>query len=177
MINASDYGRALFELAREQGADDAVLEELCAVREILERQPDYIRLLDSPSLPKAQRLELLDRAFSGLSPYHLNFLKILCEKHAVRQYAACVQTYQTLYDQYRQILRATAITAVPMPAPRQAALQKKLAAMTGKTVVLTNRVDSRVLGGVTLRFGGVQLDGSLRSRLEELRRSLTGAIV
>lgn len=175
MINETDYGRALFELAREQHMDKTVLEELTAVREVLE--PSYLELLDSPALPKAQRLALLDKAFGGLSQYHLNFLKILCEKHAVKQYAACARVYGNLYDEAHEILRATAITAVPMTPAQCTSLTEKLRAMTGKTVVLTNTVDPKVVGGVQLRLGGVQLDGSIRSRLEDLRRSLAGVIV
>lgn len=177
MINETDYGRALFELAREQQADKAVLEELAAVRRILEQEPRYAELLDSPALPKEQRLSLLEKAFGGLSQYHLNFLKILCEKHAVKQYAGCARVYGDLYDEAHQILRATAITAVPMTQAQLSALTDKLRAMTGKTVVVKNTVDARVVGGVQLRLGGIQLDGSIRSRLEDLRRSLAGVIV
>ena len=95
---------------------------MARVRTILEGQPGYCRLLDSPALPREQRLLLLEQAFSSLSPYHLNFLKILCEKHAVHQYAACAQVYGQLYDQAHQILRATAITAVGMTKAQQDAL-------------------------------------------------------
>lgn len=177
MIRAADYGRALFELARQEHREGEIGEEMAGVRAILEQQPAYARLLDSPALPKEQRLALLEEAFSGLSLYHLNFLKILCEKHAVNQYAACAQIYGQLYDQAHGILRATAITAIAMSKAQQAALTKKLAAMTGKRVELSNVVDSRVLGGVTLRFGGVQLDGSLQARLDALRQSLAAATV
>ena len=175
MIRASDYGRALFELARQEHREGEIGEEMAGVRAILEQQPAYARLLDSPALPREQRLSLVEEAFSSLNLYHLNFLKILCEKHAVKQYAACARVYGQLYDQAHGILRATAMTAVAMG--QQAALAKKLEAMTGKTVKLTNVVDARVLGGVTLRFAGVQLDGSLRARLEALRQSLAAATV
>ena len=175
MIRASDYGRALFELARQEHREGEIGEEMAGVRAILEQQPAYARLLDSPALPREQRLSLVEEAFSSLNLYHLNFLKILCEKHAVKQYAACARVYGQLYDQAHGILRATAMTAVAKG--QQAALAKKLEAMTGKTVKLTNVVDARVLGGVTLRFAGVQLDGSLRARLEALRQSLAAATV
>ena len=49
--------------------------------------------------------------------------------------------------------------------------------ITGKTVILTNRTDESLLGGITLRYGGVQLDDSIRSRLDKLRRSLSDMIV
>ena len=177
MIRASDYGRALFELARQEHREGEIGEEMAGVRAILEQQPAYARLLDSPALPREQRLSLVEEAFSSLNLYHLNFLRILCEKHAVKQYAACARVYGQLYEQAHGILRATAMTAVAMSKGQQAALAKKLEAMTGKTVKLTNVVDARVLGGVTLRFAGVQLDGSLQARLEALRQSLAAATV
>jgi F-type H+-transporting ATPase subunit delta len=57
------------------------------------------------------------------------------------------------------------------------ALIKKLSAMTGKTVELENRVDPTLIGGIRLRYGGVQLDDTIRSRLDTLRRSLGDAII
>ena len=50
-------------------------------------------------------------------------------------------------------------------------------ALTGKTVSLTCRTDPTLLGGITLRYGGIQLDDSIRSRLERLRRSLSQTVV
>ncbi len=177
MVSVNDYSRALFELAREEGADTAILEETAAVRKLFQENPEYMSLLDTPSLPMEQRLGLLDESLSDLHVYHLNFLKILCEKHGIRQYTACAEGYEKLYDEAHGILRATAITATQMSAAQMTALRGKLEKMTGKTVNLTNVKDPKVLGGVTLRFEGQQLDSSLQSRLDELRSRLTESIV
>lgn len=177
MIDTQQYGRALFELAAEQGADEVVLEELAAVERILQAQPEYVQLLDTPALPKKTRAALGAQAFSHLHPMHLNFIQILCEKHAVKQYGACANQYRSLFDQSHGILRATAITAVPISRSQRKALTARLEGLTGKTVVVTNQVDPLVLGGVLLRLDGTQLDASLQARLADLRRSLTNAIV
>ena len=177
MINVNDYGRALYELAQEQGVQDTILKETQQVSAILQQTPDYVTLLDTPALSKEQRLSLVERAFGALLPYHLNFLKILCEKHAIKQYTACAQEYAALYDRAHHILRANAITAIPMSDKQCDTLTRKLTELTGKKVILTNTLDPHVLGGVTLRFDGVQFDGSLQSRLEDLHRKLAGVIV
>ena len=57
------------------------------------------------------------------------------------------------------------------------ALCARLESLTGKTVSLTCRPDPTLLGGITLRYGGIQLDDSIRSRLERLRRSLSQTVV
>jgi F-type H+-transporting ATPase subunit delta len=58
-----------------------------------------------------------------------------------------------------------------------AALTAKLTALTGKTVIIRNTTDPSILGGVKLRYMGVQLDGSLKTRLTALEKSLRSAIV
>ena len=75
------------------------------------------------------------------------------------------------------ILRATAITARPMEERQKEALRRKLSELTGKQVCLETQIDADLIGGIRLRYEGVQLDGSLRSRLDALRRNLADAIV
>lgn len=179
MINETEYGRALFELTLETNRpmDGEVLAEMQQVQEVLRQNPEYVKLLDSPAVHAEERIALVDEAFGSLSTYHLNFLKILCEKHALRQYGGCLKTFETLYDEAHGILRATAVTAVPMTEQQKEALTQKLCITTGKSVLVTNQVDKSILGGVQLRLGGNQLDGSIQSRLDDLRRALSGAIV
>ena len=177
MIVASDYAQALYELAEEQSVTEGMLEEVKSVQQILGTHPEYSILLDSPAVPKPQRLQLLDESFGSLYPVHLNFLKILCEKSAVKQYKDCATGFADLYNRAHGILQATAITATAMTDVQKLALTGKLEGMTGKSVALENVVDPSVLGGVTLRFGGIQVDGSLKARLDELRQRLTNAIV
>ena len=107
----------------------------------------------------------------------LNFLSLLCEKRSFYLFFACADAYDGFYDEAHNLLRATAITAVPMQAYQMDALSKKLESITDKTVILTNRIDENLIGGITLRYGGVQLDDSIRSRLDKLRRSLSDTIV
>lgn len=177
MIDTAGYGKALFELSSENGTDETVRGELELVREALRRQPEYVTLLDTPAVAAEEKLGLLRQTFQGADPMLLNFLCLLCEKREMHSFSACADAYDVCYDEAHQLLRATAITAVPM-LPRQCdALREKLEHITGKTVVLTNRTDESLLGGITLRYGGVQLDDSIRSRLDKLRRSLSDMIV
>ncbi|MBQ6432199.1 MAG: ATP synthase F1 subunit delta [Oscillospiraceae bacterium] len=177
MIDTAGYGKALFELAAENGTDTQVREELEVVRAAFKAQPDYVTLLDTPAVATEDKLRLLREAFGKIDPMALNFLSILCEKRACWQFSACADVFDACYDEAHGLLRATAITAVPMQERQREALKEKLSAITGKTVILTNRVDETLIGGMTLRYGGVQLDDSIRSRLDKLRRSLSETIV
>ena len=112
----AEYGGALYALAAEEGLEEAILEELCEVRGLLAENPDYEKLLALPSVPKAERCAALDEAFGGrVQPYLLNFLKILCEKGAIRALPDCLKEYRARYNEAHGILEATAVTAVPRP--------------------------------------------------------------
>ncbi|MBQ3217184.1 MAG: ATP synthase F1 subunit delta [Oscillospiraceae bacterium] len=177
MIDAAGYGKALFELAAEEGTDERIFEELALLRKVLGENPSYVTLLDTPAVNTEEKLSLIRKAFGNVDPILLNFLSILCEKRSVYRLPACADAYNKLHDEARNILRATAITAVAMTAEQRTALKEKLAMLTGKTVILDNQTDAGLIGGITLRYGGVQLDDSIRSRLDKLQRSLSQTIV
>ena len=89
------YGKSFYDLAKEENITKEVLEEMELVKALFKENPDYIRLLLEPSIPKKERLSLLDQAFSGeLQPYLLNFLKVLLEKGLLRSYSECYKTYK-----------------------------------------------------------------------------------
>ena len=77
---AKNYADALFEVAHEDGVDDLVLSQFADVRKLLDENPDYVKLIFAPNIPKEERVALLDEAFSGrIHAYLLSFLKLLCE--------------------------------------------------------------------------------------------------
>ena len=177
MIDAKEYGKALFLLTEETRTTKTVAEELLGVRKLLCENPRYIKLLDTPALAKEEKLALVDRAFASLDGNLLNFLKILCEKHAVYQLPRVADVYAALYDEARGIERVEAVTAVAMTEKQLSALTNKLAALTGKSIVIRNTIDPTILGGVVLRYAGTQLDGSLRARLESFEKSLKDLVI
>ena len=79
MTDAKEYGRALFELAEEAGRTEAIIEDLKTVNLAFTQNPKYKTLLDTPALPKDERLALIDKAFAGADEYVLNVIKMLCE--------------------------------------------------------------------------------------------------
>jgi F-type H+-transporting ATPase subunit delta len=164
-------------LAREDGNEERFLGELSLVSRIFIENPDYIKLLDTPAIPTDEKPRLIDGVFSDFHPYICNFIKMLCEKRSVWCFERCKKAYFVEYDEYSNIIRAEAITAHPMTEAQKEALKDKLGRITGKNIVLENTIDKSVIGGVRLRYSGRQLDGSVKSHLEALRRNLAGAVV
>ena len=177
MIDAKEYGKALFLLTQEQGTTDVVAEDLKTVKKLLRENPRYEKLLDTPALSKGEKLSLIDRAFSSLHESVLNLTKLLCEKHSVYQLSRVADAYAVLCDEARGIMRAEALTAVAMTEKQISALTARLSALTGKTVVIKNTVEPGILGGMVLRYEGKQLDGSLKARLESFEKNLKDIVL
>ena len=167
------YGGSLYDLAAEEGLETRVLDELDEAAKLIRDDPEYLRLLSTPSIPKKERCALLDEAFRGqVHLYVLNFLKILCEKGTLRELSGCARAYRIRYNQAHGILEATAVSAVPLTEQQRAALHAKLESLTGKTIDLKTKVDAKVLGGIRLDIEGTELDGTVQNRLASLRRDI-----
>lgn len=172
------YGGALFELCAEEARDEAVRGQLRQVTALMRENPDYEKLLCTPSIPKAERCALLDEALRGqVDPYLLNFLKILCENGTLRQLSACEKEFSARYNAARGILPAKAVSAVPLTEDAAARLKAKLESLTGKTVDLSFAVDPACLGGIRLEMDGVRFDGTVEGRLARLRRDLENIVL
>ncbi|MBQ4600093.1 MAG: ATP synthase F1 subunit delta [Oscillospiraceae bacterium] len=174
----SVYGQALYDLAREEGLDQPLLEQLKALRDSFAQEPDFLRLLSAPNLSKEDRCRIADDSFRGkVHPYVLNFLKILTEKGYARHFGACAEAYREQYNRDHGILPVKAVTAVALTPEQADKLSAKLAGITGKTVELTNRVDPDCLGGVRLDYDGKRVDDTVSHRLDAIRAMLKNTVL
>ena len=168
------YGQSMYELARGEGLEDRILEELLAVRDIFGQEPDYVTLLSEPSIPRATRVGLVDEAFGGsVHEYVASFIKVLLEKGLLRSYPSCVRRYETSYNADHGITEAIVTSAVDISDEEEKRLKDKLTAISGKKVVITRREDPSVLGGIKVELDGRLLDGTVAGRLSDLRRQVT----
>ena len=175
---AKNYADALYELARDEGVEQQIYGQLRDVKDILEANDEYVVLLCSPNLHITQRLAVLDEAFSGRAhPYLLNWLKILCERGHIRELKDCAVQYRRRRNADLGILDAVAVTAVPLGAELREKLRNRLQALTGKQVDLQYRVDPGVLGGIRLEYDGKALDGTVRTRLAGIEKTLSETVI
>ena len=174
----SVYGEALYDLAKAEGLSADFLQQLQVLAKSFEAEPDFLRLMSAPSLNKQERCAVLDESLGGrVHPYVLNFLKILTEKGYARQFPECVKAYREHYNADNGILPVTAVTAVALSEKQAQRLTEKLSQLTEKTVELTNRIDTSVLGGIRLQYSGKQLDDTVQHRLAAIRDTLKNTVL
>ena len=172
------YARSLFEAAKEANKMEEIKAGLEEVTQILAENKDFVTLLSSPAVSKADKSGMLSAVFDGRTDEYLaNFLKILAQNGRISYFDRIVEEFTSLYNQEKNILAVTAVTAVKMSAALQKKLLKKLETVTGKTVMLETKVDPAVLGGVLLRYDNKELDGTVRERLNGLHRAVRSGVL
>lgn len=166
-----EYGGGLYELAADEGIEELLLSETRVLRSVL--TAEYLHLLVTPGIPKAERTALIGAATEGKAhPYVVNFMKILTERGSAGDIPDCFEEYERLYFERHGMIKAVAETAVEMTDVQIAALKKKLEAHTGKIVELECKIDKSLLGGVRLSFDNRLLDASAKAKLREISDSL-----
>jgi len=167
---SKQYAEAIFELACESGEEEAVMTALGTVRKTFEQNPEYMELLSTPAIPLAERLGVVERAFSGrLAETVVSLVSLMCEKGRITGFFECVDEYARLLDARRSIVKARVISAVPLTAEQAAALKQKLENKCGGLVELSCEVDATIMGGLVVEMQGTVMDGSLRQRLHEVK--------
>lgn len=174
----SVYGEALYTLALEDGLTGEILAELNVLDQSLRQEPDFIRLLASPNIPKDERCQVLDDSFRRkVHEYVLNFLKILTEKGYIKHFSDCCAAYEDCYNRDNGILPVTAYTAVSLSDAQVKKLTGKLSRITGQQIKLQNRIDPTVLGGVRLDLDGKRLDDTVSHRMDAIRNLLKDTVL
>ena len=177
MAGVIDYASALFLLSCEEGTLDAVKGDIAVMAKVINDSPEYEKLLDTPSVSKEEKAKLIDEAFSTLNYSVINLAKMLSDKKCVHLIPKISLAFEELYNDKMGIMTVTAITAVAMSDAQTEAMAKKLALSTGKTVIIKNEVDRKILGGVQLRYDGKQIDASVKARLDAFSESLKNIVI
>jgi F-type H+-transporting ATPase subunit delta len=170
---ARNYATALFELAEREKALEEYAEAIDWVARLLEENRDFRTFLETPRVPAAEKKRVLKRTFGDAMPKRvLNFLLLTVDKRRQRLLRDIARAYHDLVDERLNRVRVEVTVARPQETAVQARLTDALSKLLGKTAVPSVRVRPEILGGVVVRAGDRIYDGSLRRRLDRLRRQL-----
>jgi len=172
MMNANVYANSLFSLSEEDGCSEKVLSDILLASDLIRENADYVNLLSSPVIELKERLGLIDEAFKDMHIYVVNLLKLLCEKRSVKLFDKCAKDFEELFNKKNNIEKISVITAVPLTDTLREKLIKKLTGERGKRIILEEKVDKSILGGIIVRTENSQEDASVRGRLEALKKHL-----
>jgi F-type H+-transporting ATPase subunit delta len=174
-INA--YGEALFSLAEELRETEEVLRDVETLAAVIKSSPEYLGMLDSPALAREERLGLIDGSISSLNKNLVNLTKLLAEKRLCHILPKVLEHFKATYEASRGIERVEVISAVALTDSQRARLKARLEGMTGKQIIISYTHDSSLLGGMKLRYMGIQLDGTVKSKLDSFAKGLSELVI
>ena len=164
--------------AKAEGVLDGVAESFAAVLAAVKDNSDLRTFMDSPSVRTEEKKELLQKVFGdAVEPVLLKFFMLLLDKNRIENTRDIGEVFAELVEADKGVQHAQVVTAIPMPTDLAERLQAKLASYTGKTIILDNKVDPYVIGGVCVTLGDQILDGTVRTNLNLLAKSLGKARV
>lgn len=173
-VVARRYAKALLELGTELGQLDALVEEIGAVAASYEGSAELRAALENPLLSYAVKKSIVTDVAQaiGLSQMALNTVHLLNDRRRMPALPGIAKLLREMSDKKKGLLRAEVVTAAPLSDAYYARLKQQLEKMTGRSVVLDKREDPSILAGVITRIGDTVYDGSLRSRLHEIKHAL-----
>jgi F-type H+-transporting ATPase subunit delta len=169
---ARRFAEAAFQLATRDKSLDAYAEGLDLAASVA-GQGDALGVLRNPARPLRQRTDLVAALLGERVPEPvLKLVGLLVERGRIDRLGDVATEYHRMLNKERGVVQALAKTAMPLTQDETAALEKKVASMTGRTVDLKVEVDESLIGGITVRVGDTLYDASVRGRLERLRERL-----
>jgi F-type H+-transporting ATPase subunit delta len=174
---AGRYATALFELARDTNAIDAVKTDLERFDTFISESADLARLVRSPVFSADEQLHglsaVLERArIGGLAA---KFLKLVTNNRRLFAARDMVRGYRELVAKHKGEATAEITVAEELKDDHVAALRSALKAVTGKDVDLDIKVDPAIIGGLVVKLGSRMVDSSLRTKLNSIKHAMKEA--
>jgi F-type H+-transporting ATPase subunit delta len=168
------YAQAAFELALERKELESWQEGLKKMAELTTHE-DLMALLQNPRLPFDAKKELLQKQLGKINPLTFNLALLLIHKGYLRLSDNIFQQYIAFLDAHRGVERAKVTAAVALSDEDRENISSRLRKVVKRKVVIDDKVDSSIIGGFIARIGDMLIDGSVRQKLESLRKNLIGA--
>ena len=175
---AGRYASALFELALEEKATDAVKTDLDRFDALIAGSPDLARLVRSPVFGVDEQLKalsaILDKA--GIKGLTANFLRVITTNRRLFSVRDMIRAYRVLVARHKGEVSAQVTVAEPLSDSNLDALKGALKNVTGgKDIDLGVKVDPAVIGGLIVKVGSRMVDSSLRTKLNAIKFAMKEA--
>ncbi|MCB1884942.1 MAG: F0F1 ATP synthase subunit delta [Geminicoccaceae bacterium] len=173
---AQRYAKALFELAQEGKALDAVLADLDRLDAAIDESDDLATLIKNPVLSREEQeqgiLAVAERM--GVGELTRRFLGVLAQKRRLYALPDVAKSFRAMLAESRGEVTAEVVSAQPLTDEQQGALKGSIERYVGRNVSMQTRVDGGLLGGLVVQVGSRMLDASLKTKLQQLEQSMRG---
>lgn len=170
---AKVYGKAMLELASNDGDAGALGEELNDLADYIDRNEDFESYLSSPTIDPDKRELLIEKLFRGkYSDLCVDSLQILNRKERLGLIRSVAYAFKLLHEEKQGLVEVHVTTASPLNTELRSKLQPVLKKHTGKEIELIETVDESLIGGMVVRIGDEKFDMSVTTKLNSIHHNL-----
>ncbi|MBM7616822.1 F-type H+-transporting ATPase subunit delta [Weissella uvarum] len=167
------YARALFELTHPDHTDDSVLADLQAIQTVLSDNPDLLEALTSVNIAKSDKKQMLKTLTQDAAPLVQHLVDMVFENGRITDLPMIIKQYQHLVDEAEKRVTVHVTTAIALDDQQRERLRQKLMhILDANTIVLDEQIDPSIIGGVKIETHNRVLDGSLATKLAQIRQSI-----
>jgi F-type H+-transporting ATPase subunit delta len=166
------YARALFQAAQDAGRVDAVAGDLSLHAGAMKDVPELRAILRNPQIDPVGKGEVLDQLAAEADELVRNFVRLVAEKGRAGELPEMSAELDALVAQAQNRLSVELTTSYELTDDEARSIVETIERAAGRTVEATRTVDSSLIGGIVLQIGSHRVDGSVRGRLDRLRREL-----
>jgi F-type H+-transporting ATPase subunit delta len=173
---AGRYASALFDLAREEKATEAIGQQLQAFGAAIKASDDLQRLVASPVISAGDQEAAIAAVAeaTGIKGAALNFLMLAARNRRLAALPQMISAYAMLLSQSKGELAGEVTSAEPLTPTQLKDLKAALKSAIGREVALATKVDSSILGGLIVKVGSRMMDNSLKTKLLNLKVAMKG---
>jgi F-type H+-transporting ATPase subunit delta len=167
------YAQAAFDIATRDGTVAQWRSDLDDIAQVLAESPAAPVFMD-PKIPLERKLSVVDRVLE-VQPLAANLARLLVQKGRAGNARAVAEAFGRMADEAEGIAQAEIVSAVDLSPEQLRSIEEQLSQSLNKRVRATATTDPAIIGGLMVKVGDRLIDGSVRSRLRQLKRELTGA--
>lgn len=165
------YALALYEVGEERGKAEDYLKELEEISDIIEANEDFLEVIKHPHLSTSKKQEMFENIFKGkVHNDILSFLLILIEKGRLLNLKEILREMKKIHLDRSRTVIAHIKTVVPLNEEDRTELTAKLQKKYNRNIILDEEIDASIIGGVYVRVGNDIIDGTIKSKFEDIRK-------
>ncbi|MEN5082081.1 F0F1 ATP synthase subunit delta [Bosea sp. TWI1241] len=171
---AGRYATALFELASESGAVDAVSADLATFDAMIAESADLQRLVGSPAFTAQEQVSAVTAltAKAGITGLAANFIGLVASKRRLFALPGMIRAYRARVAEAKGIVSAQVTLAEEPSAAQLKDIAATLKQVAGKDVDVSVKVDPAIIGGLVVKMGSRMVDASLKTKLNSIRLAM-----
>lgn len=170
---ADRYAIALIELAERSGMLDVFESDLSVINATINSNKDLFMFLTHPVIPLTDKKDIIDSIFkNSVSSYVLNLLKLLLDRNRLFVFSSIVSHYNDILNKKRNLVIAKVITAIEIDESIKNRLKSRLEEFLNSSIKLDLKIDPDIIAGMVVKVNGKVIDGSIRTKLENMKRQL-----